>query len=191
MNTAIARQPSFADTDRLYQDFGATVTRWARRLTRSPADADDVVQEVFLVFHRRRPEVGPLANPGLWLFRVTQNVARHLWRERRRGSLDLDEVAELADARPDPFEVLERRTALSRLDQAMGTLCRRDRRLIYLCDVQRLPTSRVTALTGMKAQTLRVRRYRARRRLARWLDEADHQLPQVVRSPTCRTMKQI
>jgi DNA-directed RNA polymerase specialized sigma24 family protein len=44
-----------------------------------------------------------------------------------------------------------------------------DQELVYLCDVRRLPTARVTDLTGFKAQTVRVRRHRARRRMARWL----------------------
>lgn len=161
-------------TDRLYQRFGATVSRWALRLTRSAADAEDVVQEVFLVAHRRAPDAGDLVNPGPWLFRVTRNVARHLWRDRRRrDAFELVDLLDLPDVAPGPFEVLERRAALSRLDQALATLCQQDQRLLYLCDVRRLPTSRVTAITGMKAQTLRVRRHRARRRMARWLCESE------------------
>jgi RNA polymerase sigma-70 factor (ECF subfamily) len=154
----------------LYLRYVEAVGRWALRLARSPADAEDIVQEVFLVAHRRLSGADQLDNPGPWLFRVTRNVARHLWRDRRRReSVSLDAARELPDAGPDPFESLEHRVELHHLNRALGSLCEQDQRLVYLCDVRRLPTARVTDLTGINAQTLRVRRYRARRRIARWM----------------------
>jgi RNA polymerase sigma-70 factor (ECF subfamily) len=156
----------------LYRRYAGAVGRWALRLARSPADAEDIVQDVFLVAHRRLSDV-ELGNPGPWLFRVTRNVARHLWRDRRRReAVQLDEATDLPDAGLDPCQSLERRVDLDRLNQALCSLDEQDQRLVYLCDVRRLPTWRVTDLTGIKAQTLRVRRYRARRRIARWLGEA-------------------
>jgi len=158
----------------LYRRFAAAVGRWALRLTRSPADAEDVVQEVFLIAHRRLAGHEIIASPGPWLFRVTRNVVRHLWRERRRReSIQLEDAGELADLGLDPCQSLERRVDLERLNRALGTLSEQDQRLVYLCDVRRLPTARVTDLTGFTAPTVRVRRYRARRRLARWLREAE------------------
>jgi len=160
---------STGDTSALYRSYAGSVSRWALRLARSPTDAEDIVQEVFLVAHRRLAAV-ELGNPGPWLFQVTRNVARHLWRDRRRReTVQLDEAAELADVRPDPCQSLERRVDLHHLNQALSNLCEQDQRLVYLCDVRRLPAARVTDLTGIKAQTVRVRRYRARRRIARWL----------------------
>ena len=156
----------------LYCSYVDAVGRWALRLARSPADADDIVQEVFLVAHRRLSGADQLDNPGPWLFRVTRNVARHLWRDRRRReSVSLEAARELPDGGPDPFESLERRVDLHHLNRALESLGAQDQRLVYLCDVRRLPTSRVTDLTGINAQTLRVRRYRARRRIARWMKE--------------------
>ena len=53
----------------------------------------------------------------------------------------------------------------------MSTLHAEDRRLLWLCDVRCLPTSRVTAMTGIKPETLRVRRFRARAQIARHVQE--------------------
>src|SRR5215510_14867644 len=104
-------------TSALYRSYAGAVGRWALRLTRSPADAEDIVQEVFLVAHRRLGGE-TLANPGPWLFQVTRNVARHLWRERRRReAVQLDQAGELADGGPDPCECLERRVDLERLNR--------------------------------------------------------------------------
>jgi RNA polymerase sigma-70 factor (ECF subfamily) len=169
MSTSDCQSGPDDDTGALYRSYAGAVGRWALRLARSPADAEDIVQEVFLVAHRRLV-AAHLGNPGPWLFQVTRNIARHLWRERRRReSVQLDEARDQPDVGPDPCQSLERRVDLHHLNQALGNLCEQDQRLVYLCDVRRLPTSQVTDLTGLNAQTVRVRRYRARRRIARWL----------------------
>jgi RNA polymerase sigma-70 factor (ECF subfamily) len=175
MSTAQAHSPrSASQAGWLYRHYAAAVARWAFRLTRSTSDAEDIVQEVFLIAHRRLTGADSLLNPGPWLFRVTRNVARHLWRERRRReSVQLDQIGELADGRPDPCQSLERRVDLQQLNRALDSLCVEDRRLVYLCDVRRLPAARVTDLTGIKAQTARVRRYRARRRIAQWMQQIE------------------
>ena len=172
-NAAIpAPAPEF-DTARLYRDYATAVARWASKLTRSSSEAEDVVQEVFLVAHRRLPELPPLRNPAPWLFRITTNVVRHRWRDQKRRMVShrvpMPETA--AATGPSPLEILERNRQIDRLEQAMSTLHAEDRRLLWLCDVRCLPTSRVTAMTGIKPETLRVRRFRARAQIARQVQE--------------------
>jgi RNA polymerase sigma-70 factor, ECF subfamily len=164
-------EPTF-DTARLYRDYAAAVARWASKLTRSASEAEDVVQEVFLVAHRRLPDLPPLRNPAPWLFRITTNVVRHRWRDQRRrmGGRRVP-MPETAATGPSPYEVLERNRQIDRLERAMSTLHAEDRRLLWLCDVRCLPTSRVTAMTGIKPETLRVRRFRARAQIARQVQE--------------------
>jgi RNA polymerase sigma-70 factor (ECF subfamily) len=170
------------DTARLYRDYAAAVARWASKLTRSSSEAEDVVQEVFLVAHRRLPELPPLRNPAPWLFRITTNVVRHRWRDQKRRMVNQRvPMPETAATGPSPLEILERNRQIDRLEQAMSTLHAEDRRLLWLCDVRCLPTSRVTAMTGIKPETLRVRRFRARAQIARQVRE---QTGEGARTPT-------
>src|SRR5260370_1454273 len=78
--------PAGADTATLYRDYADRVCRWATRLTRSPSDAEDIVQEVFLIVHRRGSSWQEISSPGSWLLKVTLNVVRHHWRARGRAS---------------------------------------------------------------------------------------------------------
>jgi len=170
-NPAPTVTPEF-DTARLYRDYAPAVARWASKLTRSSSEAEDVVQEVFLVAHRRLPDLPPLRNPAPWLFRITTNVVRHRWRDQRRRMVNKRvPMPETAATGPSPLEVLERNRQIDRLERAMSTLHDEDRRLLWLCDVRCLPTSRVTAMTGIKPETLRVRRFRARAQIARQVQE--------------------
>jgi RNA polymerase sigma-70 factor, ECF subfamily len=166
--------PISFDTDRLYREYAPAVRRWAGKLTRHQAEVEDIVQEVFLVAHRRLPDIPALRHPAPWLFRITANVVRHRWREqRRRGDLRRLQLAEEPEARPSPLEDLERRQKMDRLSTALDALDAADRQLLWLCDVRCLPTSRVTAMTGIKPQTLRVRRFRARLVMARLVRDRD------------------
>src|SRR2546423_7553948 len=143
-------------------------------MARSPIDAEDIVQEVFLVVERRRASLPPLRHPASWLYRITANIVRRKWRDKtRHGVARAQWLDDLADQTPGPLEDLERRRRMESLDRALGCLGPRDRRLLWLCDVRRLPTSRISAITGIKPQTLRVRRFRARCQIARLLRDAE------------------
>jgi RNA polymerase sigma-70 factor (ECF subfamily) len=158
------------DTDRLYRDYGAAVARWATKLARSAVEAEDIVQEVFLVVHRRLGELPELRSPAPWLFRITENIVRRRWRTQLRTGKSRAGIAEQApQTAPSPLDELERRRMLQRLEAAMRDLHAEDRKLLWMCDVRRMPTASVTALTGIKPQTLRVRRFRARMQIAQRL----------------------
>jgi RNA polymerase sigma-70 factor (ECF subfamily) len=163
------------DTDSLYRKYHDTVTRWASRLIHSPSDAEDVAQEVFLVLQRRRSDYSRLQNPASLLYRITANIVRHRWRDQQRhGALGADSLADLPDQTPSPLDDLERRRELELFDRAFETLTDSQRELLLMWDVRRLTTSDISAMTGVKAETLRVRRFRARLLITRRLKELEN-----------------
>jgi RNA polymerase sigma-70 factor (ECF subfamily) len=166
-----------SDTARLYRDYATQVGRWATRLSGSPADADDIVQEVFLTVHRQRAVAQQLGSAPAWLLQITRNVARHLWRSRGRSARRSTALARdtTVAADPDPFELLERRRVALALHRALDGLDDRYREIYWLADVKELSPATVAAMTGLSPETLRVRRFRARRQLARQL--APHARP--------------
>jgi RNA polymerase sigma-70 factor, ECF subfamily len=162
------------DTAVLYRRYHETVTRWASRLTNSKSDAEDVAQEVFLVVERRRGDFAQLHNPASWLYRITANIVRHRWRDQRRhGTAGPESLAELPDQTPSPLDDLERRRELELVDRAFASLDEKQRELLWMWDVRRLETSHISAITGVKPETLRVRRFRARMQIARRFRELE------------------
>jgi RNA polymerase sigma-70 factor (ECF subfamily) len=166
------------DTALLYRKYHDTVTRWANRLVHSPSDAEDVAQEVFLVLQRRRRDYPGLQNPASLLYRITTNIVRHRWREKlRHGTLGPESLADLPDQTPSPLDDLERRREVELFDRALASLTDSQRDLLLMWDVRRLATSDISAITGVKAQTLRVRRFRARVLVTRRLRELENAHP--------------
>src|SRR6058998_3471543 len=76
--------------------------RTALRLTRVPADAEDLVQETYLKAFRAADRFEPGTNMRAWLFTILHNTARNRARDRARDTvaIDSDVVDRAADAPP-------------------------------------------------------------------------------------------
>src|SRR4249919_2163772 len=67
--------------------------RTALRLTRQPADAEDLVQETYLKAFRSADRFEPGTNLRAWLFTILHNTARNRARDRARDSITVDSEA--------------------------------------------------------------------------------------------------
>src|ERR1700716_4123480 len=64
--------------------------RTARRLTRSAADAEDLVQDTYLKAFRAAGRFEPGTNLRAWLFTILHNTARNRTRDRARDAVTID-----------------------------------------------------------------------------------------------------
>jgi len=116
---AFAAGPGF---DAIYEENLTYIWRAARRLGIDPADTDDVVQEVFLVAHRRLPEFEGRAQVKTWLFKILVRVVRHYFRTQKRkpGHRPSEAPHEIdglhAPSASSPAEAAERAEAVRILD---------------------------------------------------------------------------
>src|SRR5438477_9048706 len=76
---------ALASVDSLY--------RTALRLTRVPADAEDLVQETYLKAFRAADRFEPGTNLRAWLFTILHNTARNRARDRAREGVTVDSEA--------------------------------------------------------------------------------------------------
>src|SRR5437667_11413834 len=67
--------------------------RAALRMTRSPADAEDLVQDTYLKAFRAAGQFKPGTNLRAWLFTILHNTARNRARDRARDHVDIDSDA--------------------------------------------------------------------------------------------------
>src|SRR3954471_16361376 len=77
--------------------------RAALRLTRRPADAEDLVQETYLKAFRAADRFEPGTNLRAWLFTILHNTARNRARDRARDTVSVDsEIVDRAADAPPP-----------------------------------------------------------------------------------------
>ena len=150
-------------------DWEALVTENANRLYRTAlallkdrSEAEDAVQDAFLKYWEKRPQVESEAHQRAWLMRVLVNGCktrlRSPWRTRH---------VELSDALPaaSPEERQE-------LEELMA-LPARDRLAIHLFYYEGYRTDEIARITGEREGTIRSRLSRARKKLRILLEQAE------------------
>jgi RNA polymerase sigma-70 factor (ECF subfamily) len=169
-------QPSpaggFARLERFWNQHSEAVFRAAFRVTGNPADAEDVLQTVFLRLARRGD--GDLDDEaGGYLHRSAVNAALDIVRSRQRaGWVPLEPVAGAetwAAAGPDPEREQESRDLLRNLRLAMTRLSPRAAEIFALRYFEDLTNGEIATLLGISQGLVAVLLHRTRSRLRKEL----------------------
>jgi len=152
--------------------------RTALRLTRDPADAEDLVQDTYLKAFRAADRFAPGTNLRAWLFTILHNTARNRVRDRARDAVDVDSEAversaetrsAMAGAGASAFETPESlllRDALApELQQAIDELPAAFRQAIWLRDVEGFSYAEIASMLEVPIGTVMSRISRGRRAL--------------------------
>lgn len=161
----------------IYRAHAAEVERWVTRLAGPTVDAEDVVQEVFLVAQRRLPEWRAEAKMTTWLYRITERVVHRQLRKQRIGrwlrGLAGDFAAQIPTERLTPVEDLERKQAAKVVYAALDGLERKMRAVVVLFEIEGLSGEEIAAITGTKVATVWVQLHRGRARFLKRLREME------------------
>ncbi|WP_035958782.1 RNA polymerase sigma factor [Bryobacter aggregatus] len=155
--------PSFEDWMQRYQ---ALVFRTAWRMLGSPADAEDVSQEVFLRLHqslRSLPAEQPLS---AWLYRVTVNLCLDQIRRRKPLGGELELLVSLS---PSPEEQHTQQQRESRLARLIARLPERERACLILRDLEGLNSREVAVILECSEENVRSAIHRAKEKLKLWM----------------------
>lgn len=167
---------AFGDVFRAYKQrvFGTVYRMTGRRDV-----VEDIGQEVFIRLHRSLGQLRAAEVFETWLYRLTVNtVYDYLRKERRRCDSPLADLSEeqirLADnAAAGKNMAVARRRADARdlLQSLFARASEEDKRLLTLKEVQGLTLKEMTGIYRSNENALKVRLFRARKRMGRILDE--------------------
>ena len=151
--------------------------RAALRLTRVPADAEDLVQETYLKAFRAAATFEPGTNLRAWLFSILHNSALNRARDRARDTVAVDSeiVDRAADAPPPgghsagpgetPETLLLRETLAPDLQAAIDALPASFRQAVWLRDVEEFSYAEIAGMLSIPIGTVMSRISRGRRML--------------------------
>lgn len=143
---------------------GPRMTALAVRMLSDPAEAEDVVQEVFMRVWKQAPNWRPgVARFDTWMHRVALNLCYD--RLRRRREQPMAEPPEQVDDGPAPDAGLIAADVGKRVDLALFGLPDRQREAIVLCHFQTLSNIDAAALMEISVEALESLLSRARRAL--------------------------
>ena len=141
----------------------------ALRMTRNPADAEDLVQETMLRAYRAFDRFEAGTNLKAWLFTILHNTFRNRRRDIGRDPVEIDsdrvDLAAPADPGDSPEESLLRGVMGQDLQAALDALPEAFREAVWLRDVEEFPYAEIAEMLGIPLGTVMSRIARGRRLL--------------------------
>ena len=96
--------------EQVYRTYGPSLYRFCLLQMKNPADAEDVLQEVFCKRLYRAPSFSSPDHERRWLFRVALNQCRDAWKRSSRSDLPLEAAS--AAVTPEELGLLDQVAAL-------------------------------------------------------------------------------
>jgi len=166
-----ADSPAESDLPALVRDYSGLLYRVALSILRNPAEAEDVVQDLFVRVLQRKSELARILEIRPWLVRIAWNLA--LDRRRRLRPEQMDELfAEgLASADLPADLALAEAGRIRQVLAAMERLPKQERQALLLSAMDELSTTEIGAVLGRSESSVRSLLFRARAHLRERLKE--------------------
>ncbi|HZB26885.1 MAG TPA: sigma-70 family RNA polymerase sigma factor [Vicinamibacterales bacterium] len=142
----------------------------AMRLTRRPADAEDLVQDTYLKAFRASGQFERGTNLKAWLFTILHNTFRNMRRHDGRNPIDTDSEAveqamDTTATNQTPEQLLTRATLDADLQAALDALPDAFRQAVWLRDVEEFSYAEIARMIEVPIGTVMSRISRGRRLL--------------------------
>jgi RNA polymerase sigma-70 factor, ECF subfamily len=165
---ALARDGDSEAFRALVERHSRAVYRIAQRMTGSPQDAEDVVQETFLKAYRQLSRFESRANFSTWLHRIAVNCSIDLIRSRphREAGHDAPDLEHFGAIDPDIDRPSPERLMLStevqdHVNTAMASLSRMERAAFVLRHFEGRSIEEISQSLGLKSNATKHSIFRA------------------------------
>ncbi|MCC7123406.1 MAG: RNA polymerase sigma factor [Acidobacteria bacterium] len=152
--------------EQLYQQHAGRLYNLASRMAATPADADDLLQEIFLQVYRKAGSFRGDSSLGTWLYRLAMNHCLDVVRSRQARMAHVTDSMDEPDASPvaAPGPALG---AVNRLDleRAIAALPPACRAAFLLHDVEGFGHQEVATILGISEGTSKSQVHKARLRI--------------------------
>ena len=158
------------DLTALVEIYSALLFRVAYSVLRSRAEAEDVVQDVFVRILKRSPDLLTVRDLRVWLIRITWNLSIDRRRRIRPEQIDDDFAKSLIATNAPADEALGDAQRMKAVLRELEKLPRAERQVLLLSTVEELETPEVAKVLRRSESAVRALLFRARTRLRERLD---------------------
>jgi len=164
----VGEAPSALSFEGLYDRWFEEVSRWVRALGAAEADRDDLVQETFLVVHRRLSDFDG-QNVAGWLYQIARRKVRDhrrlLWVKQIFGKTSQPLGDAMLTTKQSALDELETKEKRELLQQLLAKLNEDQRAAFVLFEIEGTSGDEIAALTGVPVNTVWARIHKARKKL--------------------------
>lgn len=136
--------------------------RFAYRIVQDVAEAEDIVQEVFIKFWKNREQAEQIANTEAWCIRATKNRSIDKLRSKHRRTESLPDHFEMQDQAPTPYGQTMEHDVFSKVKNLMQNLPDKQRMVMQLRDIEGMSYQEVADALDISLDQVKVNIHRAR-----------------------------
>lgn len=190
--SSAAESSSEVSFERIYDQWFDHVSRWVAALGASEADREDLVQDVFIVAHRRLASFdgGNLAG---WLYQIARRKVRDYrslaWVKHFFAATRLPLVDSTLQTLTSPLDHLETREKAALLENLLGTLNLEQRAAFVLFEIEGLSGEQIAELQAVPINTVWARIYKARRKLVDAVERLEREAQKAPKRPAARNLR--
>ena len=137
--------------------------RMALRITANPAEAEDVVQEVFIKVWEQREEMDEILNIEAWCMQMTKNRAIDKRRLRFNQAEGLETAYGLSSDNPGPGRQAELNDAVGQVKVLMAELPDSQKIAMQLRDIEGMSYQEICETLDMPLNQVKTNIFRARK----------------------------
>lgn len=170
---AAAKRLEPAAVAAIYDAFADAIFRYVSFRVRSPEDAEDLTDQVFLKMIEALPAYDDRGLPfAAWLYRIARNLIVDRYRRSARDAVALSETLEARGEGSDPFAAAAGSLDRAAVRAAMGKLTDEQRQVIVLRFIEGWEVDEVAQAMGRKPGAIHALQHRALGALQRALVRA-------------------
>jgi len=157
----------------LVQTYSPLLFRVANSILRSPAEAEDVVQDLFVRVLERRESLEAVVDMRVWLVRIAWNLALTRRRRIRPDQIDAAFAERLAGTTVPADQALAEAQRIKAVLRELERLPKQEHHVLLLSAVEELSTAEIADVLGKSESAVRALLFRARTRLRERLNEQE------------------
>jgi RNA polymerase sigma factor (sigma-70 family) len=136
----------------------------ALKILQNRPEAEEATQDAFIKAYHNLKAFNKEAKFSTWLYRIVFNTAISYKRKNRQQYISIENT--IIEYKQEAEGVLEKTDKKKFLNKAMAMLNEADRTALSLFYLEEFSLEEIADITGMQANTIKVRIHRARQRLA-------------------------
>ena len=154
-------QAVYAELVNKYKSYAFTI---AQKILQNRPEAEEAAQDAFIKAYHHLAGFNRESKFSTWLYRIVFNTAISYKRKNRQQFQSIETT--VIEYNQDADGMLEKMDKKKYLNQALAKLNEADRTALTLFYLEEFSLGEIAEITGMQANTAKVRIHRARQRLA-------------------------
>ena len=137
--------------------------RFSLRIVGNVAEAEDVVQEVFIKVWNKRNEIESFNNLEAWCMTLTKNLSIDKLRSKHRRVDALPDSYDMPSQSVSPYQATVANDTISRIEKMMTALPEKQRMVMQLRDIEGMSYKEIAEILKITLDQVKINLFRARK----------------------------